>query len=121
MTISSGFGQYAIVKNVLIIMFIPYNPVIIYKYRVFKSENRKIEAYQRWDNKEEIFFNQNKKLIARNDRKNIARRVLKVWHSTLFYGKFSLLVHIGKRIFQTTRRAMYMMENENNRIKIWKF
>ena len=59
-------------------------------------------------------FHQNKKLIATiNDRKDIARRGVKAWHSTLHCGKYYPLVHIGERIFKTTRMAMYMVGTQN--------
>ena len=65
-----------------------------------------------------IIFNHNKKLMAINDKKNIARKGVKVWYSTLHFEKCYPLVHIGERIFKSTCMAKYMMKNENNRIKI---
>ena len=53
----------------------------------------------------ENIFNQNRKLIAVNDWKNIARRAPEVRRSTLYCGKTSLRVHIVDFIFQLTQRA----------------
>ena len=53
-----------------------------------------------------------------NDEKTSGRREVKMPDSTINGGKSSLLVYIGLWIFQSTQRAMYMVENENNRIKI---
>ena len=124
MTFSSGIEMYAYVKNVLVQVKLHSYPTI---QQLFTSNN---EDWQYthcnrtmvptvWTMKNN--FKQIKKLIAINDRKNIARRGTKTMKSTLYCGKCYPLVHIGERIFKTTRRAMYMMKNENNRIKIWIF
>ena len=68
-----------------------------------------------------IILNQNKKLIAINNNKTSSRRGTKARLSTLYCVKCYPLVHIGDWIFQSTQRAMYMMENENNRNKIYIF
>ena len=67
-------------------------------------------------------FHQNKKLIAINDGKNIARRGAKLPDSTINGEKSYPLVNIGELIFKTTCMAIYMTKkHKNNRIKIWIF
>ena len=56
--------------------------------------------------------NQNEKLIAINDRKNIRRRGAEAWHSTLYCSKCYPLVHTGDWNFKTTRMTMYTVGNQ---------
>jgi len=108
-----GLEMYAIVKNVRTITFVPYIPAIFTsKTRFFKIDNRNTipVAYQQRMIKNN--FNQNKKLIAINDRKIIANWGGKARHSTLYCGKCYPLVYIGDSIFKTTRMAMYMVVNQ---------
>ena len=58
-----------------------------------------------------ITFNQNKKMITINKRKESGQRGAKLPDSTINGGKSYPLVHIGDWIFKTTQRATYTLDS----------